>query len=154
MLFQRRGLAQSTKQIPTQDGSKPKPTASTTLRRAAAESLPIRSNRTPTRSDIQPIVTLATAERYNILSMKDHLPPSARSLHESWWIPKWGENGKEGEIFIFGNGSFVCWGLDEEQAKSFARKHLRKPSVEILPLREPETEDLEFVTDPEEWVSL
>ena len=149
-LFQRRTLAQSVKQSTTQEGTKPKPKASTSLRRAAAESLPIRSNRTPTRSDIQPIVTLATAERYNLLSIKEHLPPSARHLHESWWVPKWGESGKEGEIFIFGNGSFVCWGLDEEQARKFAWKHLRKPNVEVLPLREPETEDLEFVTDPEE----
>ena len=149
-LFQHRGLAQSTNQNPTPEGTKPKPKASTTLRRAAAESLPIRSNRTPTRSDIQPIVTLATAERYNLLSIAGHLPHSARRLHEAWWIPRWGESGREGEIFVFGNGSFVCWGLDEEQARKFARRHLRKPDVEVLPMREPETEDLEFVTDPEE----
>ncbi|KZT73697.1 hypothetical protein DAEQUDRAFT_684056 [Daedalea quercina L-15889] len=154
ILLQRRGIAQSGEESSAKKDQKPKPKASTTLRRAAAASLPIRSKRTPTRSDIQPIFTLATAERYNLLGIRDHLPSSAKLLHESWWIPKWGETGKEGEIFIFGNGSFVCWGLDEEQAKKFAWNFLRKPHVEVSPLREPETEDLDFVTDPEEDTRL
>ncbi|TFY60448.1 hypothetical protein EVJ58_g5151 [Rhodofomes roseus] len=151
-----RGVAQAARQTPSQEGfkPKPKPKASTSLRRTAAASLPIRSNRTPTRSDIQPIITLATAERYDLRSISRYLPPSAKLLHESWWIPSWGEDGKEGEIFIFGNGSFVAWGLEEEQAKKFAAKFLRKPDIEISPLREPETEDLEFVTDSEENTRL
>ncbi|KAH9917039.1 uncharacterized protein B0H18DRAFT_884224 [Fomitopsis serialis] len=154
LFFQCRGVAQAAKQDAAQDSPKPKPKASTSLRRTAAASLPIRSNRTPTRSDIQPIITLATAERYNLHGIAGRLPPSAKLLHESWWIPKWGEDGKQGEVFIFGNGSFVCWGLEEAQARKFASEFLRKPVVEVAPLREPETEDLEFVTDPEEDTRL
>ncbi|KAI0342864.1 hypothetical protein BDW22DRAFT_1330016 [Trametopsis cervina] len=134
----------------------PKPKAATPLRRAAAASLPIRSNPTPTRSAIQPVFTLTTAERY-ILSearLRPYLPETAQVLQESWWIPRWRANGKEGEIFIFGNGSFVCWGLGEEEANTFANEVLRKARVETRRMREPETEDLEFVTDPSQATRL
>ena len=130
----------------------PKPKSSTPLRRAAAASLPIRSNPTPTRSSIQPIFTLNTAERNFLPRLTGHLPPTAQLLHESWWVPKWksGPNGKEGEIFIFGNGSFVCWGLGEADAEIFAKNVLKKAKAEIGKVWEHETEDLEFVTDPSE----
>ena len=130
--------------------SPPKPKASSPLRRAAAASLPIRANPTPTRSPIQPIFTLATAERYVLSRLRGHLPASAQVLHEALWVPKWSANGKDGEVFIFGNGSFVCWGLGEKEAAKFAKDVLRKAKVEIGALQEAETEDLEFVTDPSE----
>ena len=130
----------------------PKPKASTPLRRTASASLPIRSNPTPTRSSIQPVFTLTTAERYALPRLRGRLPPSSQALHDSWWVPKWSANGKEGEVFVFGNGSFVCWGLGEEEAQLFAKKVIAKGKVEIGPLQEPETEDLEFVTDPSECV--
>jgi uncharacterized Rmd1/YagE family protein len=82
--------------------------------------------------------------------VRDLLPPHSQALHESWWVPKWGEQGKEGEIFIFANGSFVCWGLGEEDARSFAEKFLSRPEVQIESLKDAETEELEFVTDPNE----
>jgi len=116
--------------------------------------LPIRSNPTPTRSDIRPVFTLTTAERYQLLNLRGKLPPTATLLHESWWIPKWEQDGQEGEIFIFGNGSLVCWGLGEEQARKFAWNVISKSTAEVSPLREPETEDLEFVMDPEENTRL
>ena len=62
-------------------------------------------------------------------------------------------NDKEGEVFVFGNGSFVCWGLDEEGAARFAREVLRgaeEAGAVVARLKEAETEDLEFVTDPAE----
>jgi uncharacterized Rmd1/YagE family protein len=74
----------------------------------------------------------------------------SQTLHESWWVPKWGEKGKEGEIFVFANGSFVCWGLGEDDAKRFAKQVISRPEVEVAPLKEVETEELEFVTDPTE----
>ncbi|KAI0091283.1 hypothetical protein BDY19DRAFT_934917 [Irpex rosettiformis] len=134
----------------------PKPKSSTPLRRSAAASLPIRSNPTPTRSSIQPVFTLNTAERYALSRLSGHLPSTAQLLHESWWVPKWksGPDSKEGEIFIFGNGSFVCWGLGELDAEAFARDVLRKAKAEIGRVWEPETEDLEFVTDPSENTRL
>lgn len=57
-----------------------------------------------------------------------------------------------GEVFIFSNGSFVSWGLGEEEARKFAAEVLSKAGVEVEPLTEAETEDLEFVTDPSECV--
>ena len=131
--------------------SKPKPKESTPLRRAAAASQPIRSNRTPTRSEIQPVFTLSTAERYNFRTLRDRLPASAQSVHEAWWVPKYGK----GEIFVFpNNGSFVCWGLSEEEARKFARQVLGFQGVQVGPLKEPETEELDFITDPSEKTRL
>jgi len=136
------------------DPSKPKPKAATPLRRSASKSLPIRANPTPTRGDIQTVFTLATAERYVLSRLRGSLPPQSRTLHESWWVPKWGQSGKEGEIFIFANGSFVCWGLGEEDARKFSQKVISAPVVEVGSLKEAETEELEFVTDPNENTRL
>ncbi|TFK75233.1 hypothetical protein BDN72DRAFT_892574 [Pluteus cervinus] len=139
------------------ENPKPKPKATTPLRRSALASLPIRSNPTPTRGDIQTVFTLATAERYLLSRLRSHpdLPPRAQSLHEAWWIPKWGQNGKEGEIFVFSNGSFVSWGLGETEARKFFAEVLaRAPGLQVAPLKEPETEELEFVVDPIEATRL
>jgi len=69
-------------------------------------------------------------------------------------VPSIDVRGKHGEIFIFGNGSFVCWGLGEEEATTFAKDVLDVGKVEFGKLRELETEDLEFVTDPSEQTRL
>lgn len=131
--------------------SKPKPKETTALRRAAAASQPIRTNPTPTRSDIQPVFTLSTAERYDFDKLGNRLPASAQIVHQACWIPKYGK----GEIFVFpNNGSFVCWGLSEEEARKFARKVLGFQGVQVGLLREPETEELDFVTDPTERTRL
>ncbi|KAG2367862.1 hypothetical protein BDR07DRAFT_1392378 [Suillus spraguei] len=126
------------------EAPKHKPKASTPLRRSASASIPIRSNPTPTRSSIKPVITLATAERYLLSRLRSCLP-DAQTLHDAWWVPNWGDGG---EIFVFSNGSFVCWGLGEAEARRFAREVLA-PS-EVGRLRDPETEELEFVTDPTE----
>ncbi|KAM5535932.1 hypothetical protein V8D89_010372 [Ganoderma adspersum] len=141
---------------PPDEAPKPKPKASTALRRAASASLPIRSNPTPTRSDIHPIVTYATAERYLMPNLRSALPKDARLLHDAWWVPRWTdkESGREGEVFVFGNGSFVSWGLGEEEAARFAEDVVARSAVEIARLKELETEDLEFVTDPQEDTRL
>ncbi|KAF9223379.1 hypothetical protein BS17DRAFT_781765 [Gyrodon lividus] len=127
------------------DTLKQKPKASTPLRRTAAASLPIRSNPTPTRSSIRPVLTFATAERYLPTQLRSRLPPDSQKLHDAWWVPRWGQNG---EVFVFGNGSFVCWGLSEDEARQFAKAVLAR--CEIGSLKEAETEELEFVTDPNE----
>ncbi|KAF8806963.1 hypothetical protein BYT27DRAFT_7190667 [Phlegmacium glaucopus] len=137
--------------------AKPKPKSTTPLRRSASASLPIRANPTPTRGNIQPIFTLATAERYLLSRLRSHpnLPARSQALHESWWIPKWGDEGREGEIFVFSNGSIVCWGLGEDKAKRFAAEVIdRTPGIEVGPLKEHETEELEFVFDPIEKTRL
>lgn len=69
-------------------------------------------------------------------------------------MPKLSVEGKEGEVFFFTNGTFVCWGLDEEVARKFAAETLVTTQGEVSPLREFETEDLEFVTDPSENTRL
>ena len=71
-------------------------------------------------------------------------------MQESWWVPKYTVDGQEGEVFIFGNGSIVCWGLGEHAAEKFAKEVIEKSNAAMQPLKEPETEDLEFVTDPSE----
>lgn len=130
--------------------AKSKPKETTPLRRSASASLPIRSNPTPTRGVIQPIFTLATSERYILARLRTvELPPLSQALHESWWVPKWGKEGKEGEIFVFSNGSIVCWGLGEADAKEFASEVIEKArGMQVSPLKEVETEELEFVVDP------
>ncbi|KAH8118076.1 DUF155-domain-containing protein [Phellopilus nigrolimitatus] len=132
-----------------------KPKAATQLRRTAAASLPIRANPTPTRSDIRPVSVLTTSERYLLPQLHFRLPASALKLQGAWWIPKWaGLEGREGEIFVFGNGSVVCWGLEEIDAHKFARDFISGSFAEVKPLTEPETEDVEFVTDPKEKTRL
>jgi len=141
----------STKSENPLSDAKSKPKESTPLRRSASASLPIRSNPTPTRGVIQPVFTLATAERYLLSRLRTlpDLPPLSQALHESWWIPRWGVQGREGEIFVFSNGSIVCWGLDETDAKRFATEVIgRAKGMQVSPLKEVETEELEFVVDP------
>jgi uncharacterized Rmd1/YagE family protein len=130
--------------------SKQKPKASTPLRRSANASLPIRANPTPTRGDIQQVTTLATAERFVLPRLRGYLPSHAQPLADAWWVPRWGEKGSEGEVFIFGNGSFVCWGMSEAEARKFAAEVIAKADVEVGVLREPETEELDFCVDPNE----
>ena len=155
----------------TSESTKPqvslKPKAHTSLRRTAFDSLPIRANPKPTQSEIQPISTIATSERYLLTRLRTRLPPTARPLHDAYWVPKWSSGGggegegdgagagatrREGEVFIFSNGSFVCWGLGEEDARRFKRDVLTPARAEVGPLAEPETEELEFATDPSECV--
>ena len=128
---------------PPEEPPKPKPKASTALRRAASASLPIRSNPTPTRSDIHPVFTYATAERYLMPSLRKALPKDARLLHDAWWVPRWADkaSGREGEVFVFGNGSFVSWGLGEDEAERFAEEVIARsrlfpaPHPAVLPPR-------------------
>ncbi|KAJ7158748.1 hypothetical protein C8R46DRAFT_1165079 [Mycena filopes] len=149
------------KTSPTPDSPK-KPRKSTTpLRRSASASLPIRTNPTPTRSSIQTVFTLATAERYLLSRMRTHpkLPSLANSqkFHDAWWFSRWGKGreGSSGEVFVFANGSFVCWGLEEDEAHRFALEVIGSvPGIEVAPLRAPETEELEFVVDPIETTRL
>ena len=95
--------------------------------------------------------TLSTAERYDFRTVRDRLPASSQSVHEAWWVPKYGK----GEVFVFpNNGSFVCWGLSEHEARKFARQVLGFQGVQVGPLKEPETEELDFITDPSEQTRL
>jgi hypothetical protein len=142
-----RCMSSSSEASPQAAPMKPKPKSTTPLRRSASASLPIRSS--PTRGDIQPVFTLATAERYRLSSLRARLPPHSQTFHESWWVPHW----EGGEIFVFANGSFVCWGLGEQGARRFAKEVIGRavsPPAEIAPLKDPETEELEFVVDPTE----
>ena len=145
-----RTYASSSKEPESKDAAKSKPKAATQLRRSASASLPIRANPTPTRSNIQQVFVLTTAEKYSLTQLRRHLPASAKSFHEAWWIPKWRANGEEGEVFIFQNGSFVCWGMGEVAAQEVSSKLIDHPNVQYERLEEPETEDVEFIVDPNE----
>jgi hypothetical protein len=151
-VISQRGYASETTS-PPQGSFKPK--AHTPLRRTASDSLSIRANPKPTQSEIKPIFTLATSDRYLLTRLRTRLPPTARPLHDAYWVPKWsGGEHREGEVFIFSNGSFVCWGLSEDDAMRFRRDVLAPAGAEVKPLVEPEIEELEFATDPSECVAL
>ncbi|KAG8936078.1 hypothetical protein FRC02_004703 [Tulasnella sp. 418] len=142
--------------IPAKAGKYKKPNKSATaLKRTAAESIPIRSNPNPTRSSIKPVFTFATAEKYNLDALEAYLPPSAVRFEESWYIPKWGFEGDNVELWVFGNGSTVCWGGGEHAVRTFVSNVLDKdPFIQIDRLEEAETEELEYVTDPTEETRL
>ncbi|KAG9100058.1 hypothetical protein FS749_016403 [Ceratobasidium sp. UAMH 11750] len=140
-------------QAPSTPPTAPK-TKPQTLRRAAQASLPIRSNPTPTRGSIQPVLTLATAEAYDphILEGPGVLPNGAQRVHAAWWIPRWREYG---EVWVFDSGSCVFWGLSEAEARMFvAEVVMRVKGVEKGRLKVMELEELEFVTDPKETTRL
>src|SRR5260370_10174135 len=134
-----------------QTSTKPKPNqSSASLKRTACASLPIRENPTPKRGAIQPVIAFATAERFNFDELSKALPQSIRRFEEALWAPV-NVPGSHGEVWIFGNGAIVCWGLDEEAARTFAQNiTLRAPHGVFSSLRIFETEELEFVTDPPE----
>ena len=60
--------------------------------------------------------------------------------------------GDRGEIWVFGNGSFVTWGLTEEEGKAFLREVIRRKGANVeserLPAKEYEIEEMDFVVDP------
>lgn len=60
--------------------------------------------------------------------------------------------GDRGEIWVFNSGSFVTWGLTEEEGRAFLREVIRRKgaSVEVDPLTssEYEVEEVDFVVDP------
>lgn len=62
------------------------------------------------------------------------------------------EYGDQGEIWVFGNGSFVTWGLTEEEGKAFLREVIRRRGVNVeserLSAKEYEIEEMDFVVDP------
>ena len=69
-------------------------------------------------------------------------------FESSWWIPSWSANGQEGEVWIFENGSIVCWGMGENEARQFTEEFLARTRYsQVNQLEEAETEELEFVTD-------
>ncbi|WWC89384.1 uncharacterized protein L201_004307 [Kwoniella dendrophila CBS 6074] len=61
--------------------------------------------------------------------------------------------GEKGEIWIFNNGSFVTWGLTEEEGRSFLREIIRKKGWNVeygrLEAKEYEVEEVDFVVDPD-----
>jgi len=65
--------------------------------------------------------------------------------------------GKRGEIWVFGNGSFVTWGLTEEEGKAFLRDVIRRKGANIeserIAAKEHEIEEMDFVVDPNASVS-
>lgn len=60
--------------------------------------------------------------------------------------------GERGEIWVFNSGSFVTWGLTEEEGKAFLRDVIRRRGsgveVERLGVQDLEVEEVDFVVDP------
>ncbi len=128
-----RALASSTKPS-GQTSTKSRPNqSSASLKRTASASLPIRENPTPTRGTIQPVIAFATSERFNFDELSKALPQSVRRFEEALWAPV-NVPSSHGEVWIFGNGAIVCWGLDEEASRTFAQNiTLRAPHAVFSP---------------------
>lgn len=60
--------------------------------------------------------------------------------------------GDRGEIWVFNNGSFVTWGLTEEEGRAFLREVIRRKGAGVergvLGTSEYEVEEVDFVVDP------
>lgn len=60
--------------------------------------------------------------------------------------------GERGEIWVFGNGSFVTWGLTESEGESFLREVIRRKGAGVergsMTRGEVEVEEVDFVVDP------
>ena len=61
-------------------------------------------------------------------------------------------NGDRGEIWVFNSGSFVTWGLSEEEGRAFLREILRRKSSRVefekFDSLEHQVEEMDFVVDP------
>jgi uncharacterized Rmd1/YagE family protein len=151
----------------SQSVSPPKLKSNTSLRKAASASLPIREKTTPTRGAIRPVFTMSTAERYQLRPLLRGLKSSnAIMFAEALWMPEVrvpkssrraveeedDNQNRTGEAFIFENGCAVVWGIEEDDARRFLEYHFRKYGVEVGKYGEKETEEVEFVTDPSEYV--
>ncbi|GHJ89201.1 hypothetical protein NliqN6_5603 [Naganishia liquefaciens] len=64
------------------------------------------------------------------------------------------DQGQNGEIWVFRNGSFVTWGLTPAEGRRFLREVIRNPAtiVEVgtLNFGRVQTEEVDFVVDPTE----
>ncbi|RSH79663.1 uncharacterized protein EHS24_009315 [Apiotrichum porosum] len=62
------------------------------------------------------------------------------------------EYGERGEIWVFSSGSFVTWGLTEEEGRAFLRDVIRhrgsRVEIDRLTAEEYEVEEVDFVVDP------
>lgn len=60
--------------------------------------------------------------------------------------------GDRGEIWVFNSGSFVTWGLTEEEGRAFLREVIRRKGAGVekggLTNSEYEVEEVDFVVDP------
>lgn len=68
------------------------------------------------------------------------------------------EYGERGEIWVFNGGSFVTWGLTEEEGRAFERDVLKRrgAGIEVEPLspEEYEVEEVDFVVDPSDKTQI
>ena len=60
--------------------------------------------------------------------------------------------GDRGEIWVFNSGSFVTWGMTEEEGRAFLREIIRRKGVTVeierLLVQDHEVEEVDFVVDP------
>ncbi|BEI80000.1 hypothetical protein CcaverHIS002_0105290 [Cutaneotrichosporon cavernicola] len=144
-------------------------------RRMEAASLPLRNETAPTRGPILQCIAHTTAERYDLSA----LAVTLRRLGVRWdepWKGRGGaerlirgkdvrpeaedegddlgfEYGERGEILVFHSGSFVTWGLTEEEGRAFLRNVIRTKGSRVehgrLADADCEVEEADFVVDPE-----
>lgn len=66
--------------------------------------------------------------------------------------------GDRGEIWVFNSGSFVTWGLTEEEGRAFLREVIRRKHARIeyesFGVAEHEVEEMDFVVDPDAQTAI
>lgn len=83
-------------------------------------------------------------------------------FEEAYWTPLPSNSapsttvkGGEGEAWVFRNGTVVCWGLEEQASREFVENLVNDAyPAQVSPLKMVETEELEFVIDPAEYVDI
>lgn len=87
------------------------------------------------------------AER--LIRGKDLPPVNEEEVEEA---DKGFDYGERGEIWVFNSGSFVTWGLTEEEGRAFLRDVIRHKGARVeeerLTADEYEVEEVDFVVDP------
>jgi uncharacterized Rmd1/YagE family protein len=123
------------------------------------------------------VVAFSTAEEYNLDALVeaikrapgfDALPELACDvIHVRGSVnPERSHEG--GDLFVFGDGSFVVWGQDADQlGRTFLARVLHKPvpglpvppqtdgstfPIEVFPLSKIETEEMDYIEDVCEYV--
>lgn len=66
--------------------------------------------------------------------------------------------GDRGEIWVFNSGSFVTWGMSEQEGRAFLRDLIRRKGAGVesgrLAPGEHEVEEMDFVVDPDAQTSI
>ena len=109
------------------------------------------------RTTQSPPRSISTDQATSMWSIQQLQAEAGEAVQEEdeMWEPGFGY-GERGEIWVFGNGSFVTWGLTESEGESFLREVIRRKGAGVergsMTRGEYEVEEVDFVVDPTAYV--